>query len=245
MIEFRSVSKTFGSVKVLDSLSFTVAGGEIGALLGLSGSGKTTALKLICGLRFADSGEVFVQGQRVEPGNLSAIRGLLGYVAQDGGLFPHMTARQNLTLVGRESGWSDERTASRTDELVALTQLSSTLLDQYPRQLSGGQRQRVGLMRALLRDPPILLLDEPMGALDPITRSDLQVELREVFTRLNKTVLLITHDLYEASYLAKKILLLNGGRILQQGSFADLVRNPADEFVRRFVESQRHREGRE
>lgn len=211
-------------------------------MLGLSGSGKTTALKLACGLLSPDSGDVYVRGMQVVPQNLSAVRAQLGYVTQDGGLFPHMTALQNLRLVAHELGWSEERINARVRELSELTKMSPELLDKVPRRLSAGQRQRVGLMRALLSDPPILLMDEPMGALDPITRSDLQAELRELFQRLRKTVLLVTHDLFEASYLAEQIVLLNEGRIVQEGSFEDLVQFPANAFVRRFVESQRHSE---
>lgn len=239
MIEVHGVSKFFGATKVLSDLSFTVPDGQTYAMLGLSGSGKTTALKLICGLHQPDAGDVRVQGISVCKENLADVRAQLGYVIQDGGLFPHMTAFQNLSIVGREVGWSPDRIQSRIAELTELTKLSSSLLHRYPSQLSGGQRQRVGLMRALMRDPPILLLDEPLGALDPITRSDLQTELKDLCKRLGKTVLLVTHDLFEAGYLADRIVLLNQGCIVQQGSLKDLIRQPADEFVRRFVASHR------
>jgi osmoprotectant transport system ATP-binding protein len=243
MIELRNVTKFFSQTAVLSDLSFSVPDGETFALLGLSGSGKTTALKLVCGLHQPDGGEVLVQNIPVVDERMAEVRSQLGYVIQDGGLFPHLTAYQNVWLVGREAGWSDERIRARVEELAALAKLPMKFLDSYPRQLSGGQRQRIGILRALLRDPPVLLLDEPLGALDPITRSELQHELKDLFQRLRKTVLLVTHDLYEAGYLADRILLLNGGRILQQGSLQDLVRNPADEFVHRFVQSQRHEGG--
>lgn len=240
MIEVKSVTKYFGKTPVLSGLSFTVPDGQAVALLGLSGSGKTTALKLVCGLQRPDEGEILVQGTPVSAGNLPEVRNQIGYVIQEGGLFPHLTAYENIWIVGHEAKWSDERIRSRTEELAALTKLPMDVLNSYPRQLSGGQRQRVGIVRALLRNPPVLLLDEPLGALDPITRSDLQDELKELFQRLNKTVLLVTHDLFEAGHLANQILLLSHGRILQAGTLENLVRNPADEFVRRFVQSQRH-----
>lgn len=239
MIELKQVSKQFDGAAVLSALSFTVPDGSTVALLGLSGSGKTTALKLACGLHLPDSGSVSVQGIPVEPARLREVRSLIGYVIQDGGLFPHLTAFQNLHLVGREAGWEDARVENRVRELAELTKMEVGLLNRYPRQLSGGQRQRVGLIRALLRDPPILLLDEPMGALDPITRSELQEELKDLFRRLGKTVLLVTHDLYEAGFLSERILLLSEGRIAQSGTLEELVRKPASEFVRRFVHSQR------
>lgn len=240
MIEFNAVTKFFGKTAVLKGLTFSVADADTCALIGLSGCGKTTALKLICGLYLPDSGDVRVQGLTVGPNTLTKIRSQIGYVIQEGGLFPHLTARQNLHIVGKELGWPEEQIASRIEELSKLTKLSPNQLERYPRQLSGGQRQRVGLMRALFKDPPVLLLDEPLGSLDPITRRELQIELRDLFSDLKKTVLLVTHDLYEAGFLAKQILLLDKGQALQTGALNDLIEQPANEFVRRFVESQSH-----
>ncbi|MGE0763005.1 MAG: ATP-binding cassette domain-containing protein [Bdellovibrionales bacterium] len=240
MIEVRRVSKYFGKTKVLSDFSFSVPDGQTYALLGLSGSGKTTALKLVCGLHQPEVGEIQVQGIPVQKTRLAEVRAKLGYVIQDGGLFPHMTAYENLSLVGEEGGWTAADIKARVEELAALTKISSKLLRLYPGQLSGGQRQRVGVMRALFREPPILLLDEPFGALDPITRRELQMEFKALCKNLSKTVLLVTHDLYEAAFLADRILLLNQGFIVQQGSLVDLVSKPADEFVRRFVESHKH-----
>jgi osmoprotectant transport system ATP-binding protein len=239
MISFKNVSKYFKGVQVLNELTFTVPEGQTCALLGLSGSGKTTALKLICGLHTPDSGEVTVNGMNVDPSTVDKVRSSIGYVIQDGGLFPHLTALKNLQLVGREAGWSAAKIDERIEELTVLAQLRPNLIAKYPRELSGGQRQRIGLMRALMRNPPILLLDEPLGALDPITRSELQLELRDLCRRLNKTVVLVTHDLFEAGYLGDRILLLNEGRIIQQGTLFDLTKAPANEFVQRFVESQK------
>ena len=239
MIRFEAVDKFFNRVQVLRDLSFHVRSGERVALLGLSGSGKTTALKLITGLHRADSGRIFVNNAELTSDTLESIRSSIGYVIQDGGLFPHLTGLQNLELVASAAGWEKGKTRARIEELAQVTHLSFEVLEKYPRQLSGGQRQRIGLMRALLKDPPLLLLDEPLGALDPITRTELQVELREISTRLQKTVVLVTHDLFEAGYLADRILLLCEGQILQEGTLQDLVRAPATPFVKTFVESQK------
>jgi osmoprotectant transport system ATP-binding protein len=160
-------------------------------------------------------------------------------VIQDGGLFPHLTARENLSLPAQVAGWPMDRTAARIEELAALTLFPSDGLDRYPVQLSGGQRQRVGLMRALMLDPDVLLLDEPLGALDPLIRADLQKDLRVIFRELEKTVVLVTHDLAEAAYLADDIVLLNEGRVVQYGTFDDLKTRPGNPFVTRFVQAQR------
>lgn len=242
MIDFKSVNKSFNGISVLKELSFTVPAGQTFALIGLSGSGKTTALKLIAGIHTPDTGYVKVNGVTLAKSTIGDVRSSIGYVIQDGGLFPHLTGFENLEIVGQEVGWDETRIRERIAELATLTQLRLELLDKYPRELSGGQRQRVGLMRALLLDPPILLLDEPLGALDPITRSELQKELRDLCQALKKTVVLVTHDLFEAGYLADHILLLNEGHILQQGNLSNLVGTPASAFVRKFVESQKRLE---
>jgi osmoprotectant transport system ATP-binding protein len=168
-----------------------------------------------------------------------AIRRTLGYVIQDGGLFPHLTARGNITLMARFLGWDRARLDRRVNELAELTRFPVDGLDRYPHQLSGGQRQRVGLMRALALDPAALLLDEPLGALDPLVRAELQDDLRAVFRQLGKTVVLVTHDLGEASFFADRIVLLREGVIVQEGPPSDLWRKPANEFVTRFVQAQR------
>ena len=163
----------------------------------------------------------------------------MGYVIQDGGLFPHLTARGNAALVARFLGWDAERIDGRLDELVELTHFPADGLDRYPAQLSGGQRQRVSLMRALMLDPDVLLMDEPLGALDPMIRRDLQGELRAIFRSLGKTVVMVTHDLGEAGYFGDTIVLIREGRIVQRGSFRDLLTAPADAFVTEFVNAQR------
>lgn len=239
MIDFSQASKSLGGVRILDEVTLRIPEGKRVALLGLSGSGKTTLIKLVCGLHFADSGSVALAGTLVAPATLSEIRRSIGYVIQDGGLYPHLTARENITLAAEEQALPRDFVAARIRELAGLTQVSLELLEKRPGQLSGGQRQRVGLMRALFLDPPVLLMDEPLGALDPITRFDLQQELRDLFTRLKKTVLIVTHDLPEAKFLAEELVLLHQGRVVQAGPFDEFRRSPATPFVSRFLQAQR------
>jgi len=240
MIRFENVSKGFAGLSVLTNLSFQVDQGMTVALLGLSGSGKTTALKLVCGLYFADQGRVLVNGKVIGVDQVSSLRRQIGYVIQDGGLFPHLNSYANLSIVGREAGLSSAEIRTRIDELATMTKISSQTLSQYPREVSGGQRQRIGIMRALFLNPPVLLLDEPFGSLDPITRGSLQEDLKLLFQELKQSVLLVTHDLFEAGYMAQKILLLEQGRIAQEGSLHDLIENPENDFVRLFVSSHRY-----
>jgi osmoprotectant transport system ATP-binding protein len=163
----------------------------------------------------------------------------MGYVIQDGGLFPHLTAKSNILLMAHELGWTRTKREARLAELVELTHFPADGLSRYPAQLSGGQKQRVGIMRGLLLDPDVILLDEPLGALDPIIRHNLQTELRGIFQTLGKTVVLVTHDVAEAKYFGDEILLMRRGRIVQRGSFDDLVNHPAEEFVTNFIQSPR------
>lgn len=163
----------------------------------------------------------------------------MGYVIQEGGLFPHLDGKDNVALVARDQGWPDARIRDRIAELLELTQIPPALLERFPTQLSGGQRQRVALMRALMLDPEVLLLDEPLTALDPMIRSDLQRDLKQVFERLRKTVLFVTHDMAEAAYVAGEMAIMRAGRILQRGTVSDLARNPADPFVTEFIRAQR------
>ncbi len=239
MIRLDKVSKSFGNHKVLDGIHLNVIEGEQVALLGLSGSGKTTALKLICGLHWPDSGEVFIRGEVLDVKNLRSTRLKMGYVIQSGGLFPHLTAKQNVTIVAHELKWPKDKLEDRLSDLVRMTKFPSSALDRFPSEISGGQRKRLSLMRALFLNPDLLLLDEPLGALDPITRTDLQDELKELFSSLKKTVVLVTHDLFEAGFLAGRILLLHGGSVVQEGSWDDLVHRPQNEFVKKFVRAQR------
>jgi osmoprotectant transport system ATP-binding protein len=239
MIELQNVTKRVGDHRVVDSLSNRFETGRTHVLIGPSGCGKSTLLRMIVGLVTPDAGAVLFEGESVTSATVNAIRRRIGYVIQEGGLFPHLTARQNAGIMPRFLGWPDKRTAQRIDELAQLTQLSPAMLDRYPRQLSGGQRQRVSLMRALMLNPDALLLDEPMGNLDPMIRADLQADLRAIFRSLGKTVILVTHDLAEAGYLADHITLMRHGRIVQQGALRDLLEQPADDFTAKFTRAQR------
>lgn len=239
MLELRDVSKQFGDFQALKPTSLSIKPGKTTALLGPSGCGKSTLLRVIVGLIQTDTGSVLFDGTPLSPENLREYRHRMGYMIQDGGLFPHLSIRDNVTLLARhlqrDSTWIEDR----LNKLAELTHLPSESLDRFPTQISGGQRQRVALMRALFLDPDVVLLDEPMGALDPVIRSDLQHELRQIFTALNKTVVMVTHDIGEAGFLADTIALLKDGTILQQGTLQALVESPADNFVTQFINAQR------
>src|SRR5262245_37701093 len=239
MIELKSVSKSYGTAAALRPTDLAIPAGQTTVLIGPSGCGKSTLLRLMIGLIRPDAGAVHFNGTPITPENVRDIRHRMGYVVQDGGLFPHLTAKGNVTLMARYLAWEAKRIDSRLDELAALTQFPPDGADRYPAQVAGGQRQRGSLMRALMLDPMVLLLDEPLGALDPIIRSELQTDLRRIFQTLAKTVVLVTHDLSEAGFFGDHIVLLREGRIVQQGSLADLVDRPAEPFVTRFVNAQR------
>jgi osmoprotectant transport system ATP-binding protein len=239
MFELSGVSKSYGRQQALHAIDLTVPPGQTTVLIGPSGCGKSTLIRLMIGLLFPDAGSVRFDGSRITADNVRGLRLRMGYVVQDGGLFPHLTARSNVILMARYLGWNPEHIETRLAELAELTQFPADGLMRYPAQLSGGQRQRVSLMRALMLDPDVLLLDEPLGALDPIIRSDLQTDLRRIFQALAKTVVLVTHDLGEASFFGDLIVLLRAGKIVQQGALADLVQAPADPFVTRFINAQR------
>ncbi|MEZ4403804.1 MAG: ATP-binding cassette domain-containing protein [Kofleriaceae bacterium] len=239
MLALRTVTKAYGERRVLDEVDLAVARGERLALIGPSGSGKSTALRLFTGLVRPDRGAVELDGVVLEPRTVAAARRQLGYVIQDGGLFPHLTAAANVALAVEHHGWPAARLRARLAELAELVRLPEASLARFPVQLSGGQRQRVALMRALVHDPAVLLLDEPLGALDPMVRTELQDDLRTLFATLGKTVLLVTHDLAEAAHLADAVVLLRDGRVVQRGTIASLAAAPVDGFVRRFVNAQR------
>ena len=238
-IEIENLSKSYSGVTALDVDRLLVAPRSTLALIGPSGCGKSTLLKLVVGLLSPDRGRISIGGTPMTPETRRALQLRMGYVIQEGGLFPHLTAAENTALVARDLGWPEDRIAARIGELLELTQIPRDLLGRFPNQLSGGQRQRIALMRALMLDPEVLLLDEPFTALDPMIRSDLQQELREVFGRLRKTVLFVTHDMAEAAYIAGEMAIMRSGRILQRGTFRDLARNPADPFVTEFIRAQR------
>ncbi len=235
----QQVSVHYQGVAALDRVDLTFAAGSTTALIGSSGSGKSTVLRLLLGLERPDHGSVRIDGCLLEPAHVLALRRRVGYVIQEGGLFPHLTARGNLALLPDCLGWNSSRTRQRVDELAELTHVPAEALDRYPAELSGGQRQRVALMRALMADPDALLLDEPLGALDPVVRHELQDELHRIFSELGKTVVVVTHDLAEAAWFADRLVLLREGMVVQDGSFADLRDRPAEAFVSQFVQARR------
>jgi osmoprotectant transport system ATP-binding protein len=234
-----SVTKRYGTEHAIGPIDLAVRAGETTALIGPSGSGKTTVLRLFLGLVRPDAGEVQFHGRPLVPESLRDVRARIGYVVQDGGLFPHLTAGENVTLMARHLGWPGARVAGRLDELIGLGRLAPELLNRYPSQLSGGQRQRVGLLRALMLDPEVLLLDEPLGALDPMVRAELQEDLAAVFRALGKTVVIVTHDLAEAAFFAHDLVLLRAGLVVQRGPVETLAARPADPFVTAFLAAQR------
>ena len=239
MLELSAISKSYAELQALSQVDLATESGRTTVLIGSSGSGKSTLLRIMIGLIEPDSGEVRFDGERLTPDNVLELRHRMGYVIQDGGLFPHLDARGNAALLARHLGWSEDRVENRLRELLELTHLPGDVLDRYPTQLSGGQRQRVSLMRALMLDADVLLLDEPLAALDPMIRADLQQELREIFRTLGKTVVLVTHDIHEAAFLGDTVILLSEGRIVQRGAMSELVERPADPFVTRFINAQR------
>ena len=240
-----AVSRSYGATCALDAVSIAFEAGRTTAVIGSSGSGKSTLLRLLIGLEWPDAGEVRVDGIPLRRDAVPALRRRVGYVIQEGGLFPHLGVRDNLALLPRHLRWNTDRIDARVRELCELTRFDPELVARFPRELSGGQRQRAALMRALMCDPPTLLLDEPLGALDPIVRRELQDDLRALFARLRKTVILVTHDVAEAAFLAPRLVAMAEGRVVQDGSFADLRDAPADEFVARFIAAPRALPGRD
>ena len=239
LVQLIGISKSFGDAAAVHDIDFSIERGETTVLIGPSGCGKSTLLRLIIGLLEPDSGQIQFDGSQLRADKVGLIRHRVGYVIQEGGLFPHLTARGNVLLMARHLGRNENEMRSRLSELSALTRFPEALLDRYPLELSGGQRQRVSLMRALMLSPELLLLDEPLGALDPLVRAALQRDLKEIFARLKQTTLLVTHDLAEAAYLGNTIVLMNEGRIVQRGSITDLRERPASNFVSDFINAQR------
>ncbi len=239
MFSLVAIHKSYGPVRAVGPVDLEIAKARTTVLLGPSGCGKSTLLRLMTGLTSPDSGEVRFEGVRVQPDRWPSLRRHLGYVIQEGGLFPHLTAWSNVTLMARHLGWSGPDVDRRVEELGQLTRLDRPTLLRYPAELSGGQRQRVSLMRALMLDPAVLLLDEPLGALDPMTRFDLQTDLAQIFRSLGKTVVLVTHDLSEAGFLGDLIVLMKEGRVVQTGTLEQFVHHPAEPFVRKFINAQR------
>jgi osmoprotectant transport system ATP-binding protein len=239
MLVLEHVSKTFDGRMVLSDVTLCIPTGATHALIGSSGSGKTTLLRIALRLISLDQGSVKLDDRSLTTFDSATWADRIGYVPQDGGLFPHLTGRQNVMLVPGLRGWPRERIQTRLAELQRLVALEAAVLERYPQQMSGGQKQRVAIMRAAMMDPAVMLLDEPMAALDPLLRRALQQELKSIFQRLGKTVLIVTHDLGEAAFLAEQLTLLHAGKVVQTGAYRELLHAPADPFVSAFINAQR------
>ena len=239
MIKLDKISKSFDDQEVIHDLSLDIPEGRTTLLIGPSGCGKSTLLRLMIGILWPEQGKITLFKEQLSPSNIESIRQSVGFVLQDGGLFPHLTANQNICLMAEYLHHDSKWIKSRMSELCELTHLSNDLLDRYPRQLSGGQVQRVALMRALMLDPQILFLDEPLGALDPIHRVGLQDDMKAIFSELGKTVVMVTHDMGEAASLADSIVIMRDGRIVQHDTMEKLISHPVDPFVSDFINAQR------
>jgi osmoprotectant transport system ATP-binding protein len=238
MIRFHKAGKSFGSSVALRPTDLEITANKTTVLIGLSGSGKSTILRLISGLIEPSTGWIEINGKKLVQNALLEIRRRMGYVIQSGDLFPHLTARRNISLVAEELRLGIDEINARMEQLCVLTRLARNLLDRYPVELSGGEQRRVSLTRALMLKPDILLLDEPLGALDPMARAGLLTDLKALFEEMNTTVILVTHNLVEAARLGDWIVLLNAGRIVQQGPFGELSSCPAEPFVSEFFRAQ-------
>ncbi len=238
-IILNNISKSFDQTEALNGVSLEIENKKITVLIGPSGCGKSTLIRILTGIIKPETGQVSINDSILAPSNLRELRLKIGYVIQEGGLFPHLTAGENVSLLASYLKWEKQRIDERMQELAELTKFPREGFPKFPAELSGGQRQRVSLMRALMLDPEFLFLDEPLGALDPLIRYDLQTDLREIFRTLKKTVLMVTHDLNEAVFFADKIVLMKDGAIIQQGDFKTLKDDPADPFVTSFIRAQR------
>lgn len=239
MIKLENISKHYNGTGVLNNITLEIESESISILIGPSGCGKSTLIRIIAGLIEPSNGKTEINSVPVTGKNINGIRKNIGYVIQEGGLFPHLSGYDNIVLAAKYYKWKQNEIDARVKQLSELTGLDNVLLEKYPTQLSGGQRQRISLMRALMLDPQILLLDEPLGALDPLIRFDLQKDLKEIFNKLGKTVVMVTHDLAEAVYFGDKIILMAEGSIVQNDSPKNLIENPINDFVKKFVNAQR------
>ena len=239
MLILSSVSKRYNDSLALAPTDLRIPTGETTVLIGPSGCGKSTLLRLIVGLIQPNTGNITLRGTKLEPANLLELRQRMGYVIQEGGLFPHLTLRDNVTVMARYLRRDADWIARRLSDLAQLVRLPLELMSRFPAEISGGQRQRVSLMRALMLDPELLLLDEPLGALDPMIRYELQQELKSIFAKLGKTVVMVTHDIAEAAFFGHTLVLMREGEIVQTGPFKALARTPADPFVTQFINAQR------
>ncbi len=239
MIALENITKAYGNTAVIDDLSLLVESGSTTVLIGPSGCGKSTTLKCINGLVLPEKGSVIINNQNINDYDIFSLRTKIGYVIQDGGLFPHLTAYENVSILASYLGWGKQSISERLGELCELTKFPCEALNRFPVQISGGQRQRVSLMRALMLNPDILLMDEPLAALDPIIRYDLQNDLKQIFNTLNKTVILVTHDINEADFFGDKIVLIKDGSVVQEGTLKQFVEYPSNSFVTKFISAQR------
>jgi len=239
MLILSSVSKRYNDTIVLAPTDLQVPAGETTVLIGPSGCGKSTLLRLMVGLIQPNTGNITLGGTKLEPTNLLDMRQRMGYVIQEGGLFPHLAVRDNVTVMARYLRRDADWIAHRLAELAQLVRLPMNLMSRFPAELSGGQCQRVSLMRALMLDPELLLLDEPLGSLDPMIRYELQQELKSIFAKLGRTVVMVTHDIAEAAFFGHTLVLMREGKIVQTGPFKALARTPAESFVTRFINAQR------
>ena len=241
VIEFRNIKKAYGDKTIIENMNLAVEKGEFVTIVGSSGCGKTTALKMINGLVAPTGGDVFVESENIKSKNLTELRRNIGYSVQGSVLFPHMTAAQNIAYVPNLLNKKDKaKTKAAVLKWLKIVGLGEEILGGYPGELSGGQQQRVGIARALAASPSILLMDEPFGAVDEITRSQLQDEIKRIHRETGITVLFVTHDVAEALKLGTKVLVMNGGNIEQFASPREIVANPATDFVKRLVYRQRH-----
>ena len=239
MIKVKHLSKQFGKVKAVDDISFEVQEHENLILLGTSGCGKTTTVKMINRLIEPSGGEIFIDGKNIFEQSPEILRRGIGYVLQNNGLFPHYTVAENIAVVPQLLKWDKKRTEKRVDELLEKLHLTRDYLHVYPNELSGGQQQRIGLARALVADPAVLLMDEPFGALDNVTRSKIHAEFKALDELKRKTIIMVTHDVQEAFELGDHICLMDKGKIVQDGTPADLLFKPKNDFVRGFLQEQK------
>lgn len=239
MIALENVSKSFNNKLAVDRVSFDVAEGETLILLGISGCGKTTTLRMINRLLDPDTGIIYVNGKDVKKQRAENLRRSIGYVLQNSGLFPHFTVAENIAIVPKLLSWNKKNIEERSLQLIEKLHLKKELLSAYPSELSGGQQQRVGLARALMANPSVLLMDEPFGALDPITRISIRKEFNNLDELKRKTIIMVTHDVTEAFELGDRICLMNEGRVIQIGTPAELLFKPKIEFVKAFLEEQK------